>query len=70
MQDLKRPLTVRFPTRGLGRLVEGDLIQVLTEQVKVENIKTIQITEDECRVTVTKQTLIASHVTINDIMRF
>ena len=23
MQDLKRPLTVRFPTRGLGRLGEG-----------------------------------------------
>ena len=56
MQDLKRPLTVRFPTRGLG-----DVIQVLTEQVKVENIKAIRITEDECRVTVTdvttKQTL-------------
>ena len=70
MQDLKRPLTVRFPTRGLGWLVEGDVLQVLTHKVKVENIKAIQITEDECRVTVTdvtaKQTLIASHVTIKD----
>ena len=70
MQDLKRPLTVRFPTRGLGRLAEGDVIQVLTHKVKVENIKAIQITEDECRVTVTdvttRQTLIVSHVTIKD----
>ena len=36
----------------------------------MENIKAIQITEDECRVTVTdatiKQTLMASHVTIKD----
>ena len=52
-QDLKRPLTVRFPTRGLGRLLEGDVMQVFAEQVKVESIKAIQITEDECRVTVT-----------------
>ena len=70
MQDLKRPLTVRFPTRGHGRLAEGDVIQVLAHKVKVENIKAIQITEDECRVTVTdvttKQTLIVSHVTIKD----
>ena len=61
MQDLKRPLTVRFPTRGLGRLAEGNVIQVLTHKVKVENTKAIQIIEDECRVTVTdvttKQTL-------------
>ena len=70
MTQLKRPLTLSFQTRGLGRLAENDVVTALTQRVKSKDIKAVQVTESACRVTMAnvsaKQRLISSTITLKN----
>ena len=49
---LKRPLTLKFSTRGLGRLTESDVVEALKlQRVDVSTIRAVKLTESECRIT-------------------
>ena len=42
---LKRPLTLKFSTRGLGRLTEFDVVEALKlQKVDVSTIRAVQLT--------------------------
>ena len=70
MTQLKRPLTLSFQTRGLGRLDENDVVTALTQRVKSKDIEAVQVTDSACRVTMAnvsaKQRLISSTITIKN----
>ena len=60
-------MTLSFSPRGLGRLTESE---IQSKKVNTSDIRTIQITEDSCRVTTAsiavKQQLALSLLTIKD----
>ena len=51
MPQLQRPLTLSFPTKGFGRVTEGNVIKALTDSLHSTDIKAVQVTESDCRVT-------------------
>ena len=51
--QLKRPLTVHFSKKNLLKVVEKDIILGLKQVVEVNEIKAVQLTQWECRVTFT-----------------
>ena len=51
--QLKRPLTVKFSKKNLIKVVEKDIIVGLTQVVDAKQIKAVQLTQWECRVTFT-----------------
>ena len=51
MTQFKRSMTLSFFTRGLGRLIESEIVKILSKKVNTSDIRAIQITEGSCRVT-------------------
>ena len=70
MTKLKRPLTVIFSPTISGRTTELDVLDAVTRIIKKEDVKGIQITGDECRITLVndeaKQLLKQQKLIIND----
>ena len=48
---LETPLTVTFPLFNMGKVTEQDVVKNITNLVISEEIKAIQITPKECRIT-------------------
>ena len=55
MSSLQRPLTINFSTRSLGKITEVDVIQAVREQTQLTNVKAVQLTHDECRLTLVNE---------------
>ena len=52
MNELTRPLSVRFSTRGISRLEHEEVLEGLEEYIDPSSVKAIQITENACFVSV------------------
>ena len=52
-QSLQRPLTVKFTKRNIPKVTESEIVEGLREIINIEDIKAVQITPYECRVTLT-----------------
>ncbi len=51
-QELKRPLTLHFPLKSVQRLHIEDVVQSVGEVISQDEIKAVQFTWSECRITV------------------
>ncbi len=55
--ELDRPNTLHFATKGCGKISEKDILEKIKETVDKKDIHAIQVTQDECRITLkTKET--------------
>ena len=52
MSEITRPLTVRFNTRHFSRLVHDEVMSSIEEVADLAEVKAIQITENNCLITV------------------
>ncbi len=70
MAELQRPLTVYFSTRAIRQLKESEVMESLADSINIEQVKGIQVTPRECRVTLstaeTKQQLKASGINLRN----
>ena len=55
MSQLQRPLTINFSTRSPGKVTELDVIQAVKEQTQLSNVRAVQLTHDECRLTLVNE---------------
>ena len=70
MSVITRPLTVRFNTRHFSRLAHDEVMSGIEDVVDLAEIKAIQITENNCLITVgsneTKEQLIIDGISIRN----
>ena len=52
MSEITRPLTVRFNTRHFSRLAHDEVMSSIEEVADLAEVKAIQITENNCLITV------------------
>ena len=52
MSELTRPMTVRFNTRHFSRLAHDEVVSSIEEVVDLAEVRAIQITENNCLITV------------------
>lgn len=71
MNELQRPRTVYFNTNAITNLRENEVMESLRATIDIQHVKGIQVTQRECRVTLssleTKQELKASGINLRNM---
>ncbi|CAG2194773.1 CNBP [Mytilus edulis] len=70
MANIQRTLSVHFYTRGFKGITHDEIIKELEQQIKLESVKSIQLTEKSCVVTLSdidaKERLVQCDLTIKN----
>ncbi|CAG2236941.1 unnamed protein product [Mytilus edulis] len=70
MANIQRTLSVHFYTRGFKGITHDEIIKELEKQIKLESVKSIQLTEKSCVVTLSdidaKERLVQCDLTIKN----